>query len=153
MYILQHLVTYQFTGQSILTGLGAIGIAFLSLYGMIRLEFASLVIYWDIETQSTDLGTSIRMTKYHFLEKLKIIIIANIPSFVLGLITTITFFIDFTGPLMPFKWLLVFISISINILFYSWSYSFYYPMFEQLKAFALPTEKSVDKDGREWLTF
>lgn len=124
----------------------------ISLYLMLRLEFATLVIYWHVDTEYSDLKTSMLMTKYLFAEKLKIILFANIPGILLGMITTITFFVDFSGSLF-LKWVFIFTSIVINILFYSWSYSIYYPLFEDMKAFALPTEKNIDEHGREWQTF
>lgn len=153
MLIINQVLDHSFDGSLIISLIAGIVLSLFALYGMIRLEFASLVIFWDVEAVTTDLKTSILMTKHHFVDKFKVIIIANIPSFILGMITTFTFFIDFSGPMITFKWLLIFVSMAINLLFYSWSYSFYYPMFEQMKAFALPTEKSIDKEGREWLTF
>lgn len=151
--LLEEIINHTVSFSSLLILFAGLFVAALSLYGMIRLEFASMVIYWDIDSRSTDLRTSVLMTKHQFIEKLKIIILANIPSFILGIITTFTFFIDFTSSMMPFKWFLVAVSMGINVLFYSWSYSVYYPMLEQMKAFALPTEKRIDKDGREWQTF
>ncbi|MBI9012560.1 MAG: hypothetical protein JEZ08_10060 [Clostridiales bacterium] len=123
------------------------------LYLLTRLEFASLIIYWHVDTDKSDLSASMIMTKSQYFTKLKLMIVAHIPNIVLNIITVLNFIYNFQSfnPIM--RWGYILGLIAFNTVTFSWSMSYYYPMFKQMKAFALQKEKIVDEEGREWLTF
>jgi len=123
------------------------------LYLLTRLEFASLIIYWHAETDKSDLSASMKMTKSQYFAKLKLMIVAHIPNLVLNIITTLNFIYNFQSFNPVMRWGYILGLIVFNTVTFSWSMSFYYPLFKQMKAFALQSEKLVDEEGREWLTF
>jgi len=66
-------------------------VALVMLYILTRLEFATLVIYWHVDTDKSDLSTSMFMTKKQYFSKLMLIIVAHIPGFILSMITFMNF--------------------------------------------------------------
>lgn len=123
------------------------------LYLLTRLEFASLIIYWHVDTEKSDLSASMKMTKSQYFTKLRLMIVAHIPSIVLNIITILNFIYNFQSFNPVMRWGYILGLIAFNTVTFSWSMSYYYPLFKQMKAFALQSEKVVDEEGREWLTF
>lgn len=123
------------------------------LYLLTRLEFASLIIYWHVDIDKSDLSASMKMTKTQYFTKLRLMIVAHIPSIVLNIITVLNFIYNFQSFNPVMRWGYIVGLIAFNTVTFSWSMSYYYPMFKQMKAFALQSEKVVDEEGREWLTF
>lgn len=125
-----------------------ISLLIVSLIMLFKLEFAAPIIYWNIETEYSDVKLSMRITKYYKLKKVFIILIGHLPNLLILLLSLYTSkvyngFID-----IPFLGL---ISLIATILFstvaFSWMYSFYTALFEELGAF------DPDSDDREWLRY
>lgn len=122
-------------------------------YLLTRLEFATLVIYWSVDTDHSDLNTSIRMTKNQYFKKLKLIIIAHIPSMILTLLMALNFFANYAEFNVMYRWIYILGVILFNTITLSWPMAFYYPLLKDMKAFKMIAGKVVDDEGQEWLTF
>jgi hypothetical protein len=139
------------------------GLAILSLFGglcflgdvylLIRLEFASVIVYWDVDSDISDLGTSMRMTKHDLFNKMKVMFVAHLPGMVMALVSLIYIFMEVDSASGWLGLLNIIVSVIINTALFSWIYSLYYPMFEQIKAFTFEKELTVDSEGREWTTY
>jgi len=123
------------------------------LYLLSRLEFATLVIYWQVDTEHSDLRTSMEMTKTQYLKKLKLIIIAKIPKIVMNIIMFANVFISPIGNTGALRWGYLLGLIIFETITYAWPLAYYYPMFKQMKAFPLQSDVLIDEEGKEWLTF
>ena len=128
-------------------------IAFCMLYLMTRLEFASLIVYWHADSDYSDLNTSMKMTQKQYFSKLKIMIIAHIPNMIMGVLTVLNFVFNYQSLNLLTRWSYLIVIIIINTVTLSWPMVFYYPLFKQLKAFKLTSDKVIDHEGKEWLTF
>lgn len=119
---------------------------------LLRLEFAAYAVYWHVDSEYTDLNTSIRMTKDQFFSKFALIVLSRLPSYLISGITIMTVFMNSTGSSMA-RWLTVIFIATINLVSLSWPISMYYHLFKELKAFKLSSKMLVDDEGNEWLTF
>lgn len=127
--------------------------ALLALYMLTRIEFASLVIFWNIDTEFSDIETSMKMTKKHYLKKLMIMFVAHIPTLFVNVLVFSNFFTSFLNANIGIKWLYVVMMILFNAVTLSWPMTFYHALFRQMKVFSLSEDVLIDSEGREWLTF
>ena len=129
-------------------------IALLSIYLFVKLEFATTIIYWNVETEYSDVMQSMRMTKYHFFKKVIIILIAQLPNLILAGVTFVIsmIFNGFIGMTM-FGFFNLVITIAISTFIFTWTYSIYLALFEEMKVFSCNQSEKADIDGREWLSF
>jgi hypothetical protein len=125
----------------------------LGIYLLIRLEFATLTIYWDFETDYSDVKTSFLLTKKNLWSKVKVMIIAHIPGFIMSVISLVYIFSDLQEGAGYIRWIYIGLSLIVNTVFYSWIYAMYYPMMEELRCFDFDKVKTIDEKGREWMSF
>jgi len=128
-------------------------VALVMLYILTRLEFATLVIYWHVDTDKSDLSTSMFMTKKQYFSKLMLIIVAHIPGFILSMITFMNFLSNYQSVNLFTRWFYLGTVILISTISFAWPMCLYYPMFKDMKAFPLASDRVIDEDGKEWLTF
>lgn len=128
-------------------------VALVMFYLLTRLEFATLAIYWHVDSDKSDLSTSMHMTKNHYFSKLLLIIVAHIPGLILSLLTLINFLSNYQTINVFTRWTYLIAVILISAISFSWPMCLYYPMFKDMKAFTLSSDVVVDEDGKEWLTF
>ncbi|MCH4886796.1 hypothetical protein EZV73_04410 [Acidaminobacter sp. JC074] len=140
-----------FSGSLVLIVSTSAGLAF--LYLLTRLEFATLIIYWQVDTEHSDLRTSMEMTRTQYLEKLKLIIVAQIPKIIMNMVMFMNVFIMPFGQTPMGRWTYLIGLIIFEAASYAWPLSFYYPLFKQMKAFPLQSDVLIDEEGKEWLTF
>lgn len=133
--------------------LPATTVAMFILYLLTRLEFASLVIYWNVDTEYSDLDTSMKMTKKHYLKKLMIIIVAHIPNLLVNGVMFLNFVNNYGSSNIMLKWIYVVGMVLLNGITLSWPLTFYHSLFMKMKAFTLSEDVLVDDEGKEWLTF
>lgn len=131
---------------------GVIGLV-TSVYLLIRFEFATIVVFWDIESGKSDLKTSMMLTKTQLFDKLKVMLVAHIPGLVLSAISLAYIFYNQIELAASIKWIYVVLSVTLNTVFYSWLYAFYYPLLGNMKCMMAGQRKTIDEKGREWLSF
>lgn len=123
------------------------------LYLLTRLEFASLIVFWKADIDNSDLNASVKMTKTQYFSKLKLILTAHIPNLLISVITILNIIYNFQSINVFTRWGYIIGLICYNTFAFSWSMGLYYPLFKEMKAFPLQTDKVIDEQGREWLTF
>lgn len=118
--------------------------AVLIVYLLTRIGFTELVIFWDIKFDSNAIIESFKLTRYDYLKKVQIIIIAQLPNFIF---TIFVFWINFKssgGLLSIFE---LGLSMAINIVLLPWSYCIYYSLLNEMNVFK--KEEAVE-DGIKW---
>lgn len=128
--------------------------ALTSLFILARIEFAMSVIYWNVESEYSDIVQSFKMTKHHLFKKLLVIFMAHLPNLILVVITINinNSFDGFTGRAVLGLGNLL-LTIAANTIIFTWMYSIYLAMFEAMGSFTLSQLNQIDNRGREWLTF
>lgn len=127
-------------------------IAIVCVYYLIRIEYASLIVYWDLEIEGSALRGSMALTRYKLFSQYKIMFLAHLPAIFIGVLNLIFVNVGFADSSIEFRWGFIAGSMVFDIIFYPWLQSLYYPIFEQMKVFK-QENRIIDDTGREWLTF
>lgn len=139
------------------TFIGLIGLTFvvgvIVLYTLYRLEFADIAVFWDIDGVGKEFKTSWLLTKYNQVAKMKLVVIAHLPNFILSLASILYVLNNMDQMAIGVRWSYLSVMVVLNTFFYAWRYAMIYPALNKMKCMEEQCQLTVDEDGREWLTF
>ena len=129
-------------------------VGLLMAYLAFRLEFALLTVFWDLNIKHSDFKSSFLITKKQKLTKFLIVCFAQIPWFINLLFHFFTqWYKDFEFANTGYVWGGLLLSIVINTIIFSWSYSIYYVMLSKMGYMDFTEKVFMDEEGREWVRF
>ncbi|MBN2794979.1 MAG: hypothetical protein JXR88_06210 [Clostridia bacterium] len=146
IYPFQNSILFGLIGLTILIG----SVVFYILY---RMEFADLSVFWDIDIPGREFKTSWLLTKYYQIDKIKIVMIAHLPNFILSTGSMIYVFNNIDEMALGLRWTYLIVTIILNTFFYSWRYAILFPVLNTMRCLEKECKTTVDEDGREWLSF
>lgn len=146
VYPFQNAIFFGLIGLTVIVGL----VVFYVLY---RMEFADLAVFWDVDVPGREFKTSWMLTKYYQIAKIKIVIIAHLPNFLLSTISMVYVFNNIEQMALGLRWTYLTVTIVLSTLFYSWRYAILFPILNGMRCLEKECKTTIDEDGREWLSF
>jgi len=130
------------------------GLVLTGFYLSYRLSFAMTSVIWGLRLSSSDLYTSMRITKKQPLKKFILVLCAQFPNIVIGLLgmSSVT---QIGNPKMEliYSWITLFVSLVLTSVAYSWSYSLYYVILSKTGFINVDQPVIEDDRGREWISY